>query len=201
MKPHGNFKAVTIPLRRLNRALYTSSTFPPFPPSINSSIPSSSHYLPYDAQPSSSSSRPTSTLLPTTPGPAPQNPKAPSGQTAHPSLALSPIPPFNSGPVRSPTSASLPAFAFYPPLISPLFFPHVAASSAEQPAVSAYRFESGAYGIPKRGAGGAGKNNDGPGLELDLAVQVGEDSYFLRPVSNDIFISISIDPISLRPIY
>ncbi|KAF8493577.1 phosphatase 2C-like domain-containing protein [Gautieria morchelliformis] len=91
-------------------------------------------------------------------------------------IALSPLP-------RSPQSSNSTTQAYlFPPTSFPSHFPYLSPSSILSPASKrsrlTYHLDSDAYGIPKRRA----HTHVGTcASDLDLAVQVGEDSYFLRP--------------------
>lgn len=113
-----------------------------------------------------------------------QNSQTQSSQPLTPSpplqIALSPLP-------RSPQSSNSTTQAYlFPPTSFPSHFPYLSPSSILSPASKrsrlTYHLDSGAYGIPKRRAHthvAHAHNTHMP--DLNLAVQVGEDAYFLRP--------------------
>lgn len=110
---------------------------------------------------------------------------SPHSQT-QPSQPLTPSAPLQTIPSPLPRSAGqssnsnsqvslFPSTSFFPSN-----FPYFTPGSLHAPVVKrsrlTYQLNTGAYGIPKRRA-----HTIAASAELDLAVQVGEDAYFLRP--------------------
>ncbi|KAI0050115.1 hypothetical protein FA95DRAFT_1587898 [Auriscalpium vulgare] len=149
-------------------------------------------------------SRPNSHVLSTTrlPIEAKAEPEAPNNGHGHhggpvppSSIALtSPHANAQSSLNGVPSTALLPPTFFpYPPIVnSSLDAPSPAPSTSTSATKLRYHFDVGAYGIPKRNPTGAVAGRDGHGSAaawgvpsrdvegLDLAVQVGEDAYFVR---------------------
>ncbi|KII84710.1 hypothetical protein PLICRDRAFT_57238 [Plicaturopsis crispa FD-325 SS-3] len=159
----------TAPTRVRSRSLYSSSLAffdsPPPPPPPPTSRPGnphivSTHRLPVDGaeNPHQHHSNPPPYSLALTP--------------SH-SLPSSPLPPGSS-------YHGQPIFFPYPPTTALLYSAppkHAHRAHAKHPLLR-FQLDVGAYGIPKRRAHASGtQQSDGP---MDLAVQVGEDAYFVR---------------------
>ena len=120
------------------------------------------------------------------PGGTPPNSSTTHNSQTQPSQPLTPSPPLQialSPLPRSPQSSNSTSQAYlFPPTSFPSHFPYLSPSSILSPASKrsrlTYHLDSGAYGIPKRRAHA---HVGTYGSDLDLAVQVGEDAYFLRP--------------------
>jgi hypothetical protein len=205
MKSH--LKSV-IPRRSHHRYLYTSIQ-PIFNPSYHSSI-----LIPSYFDQSQLPSTPTPpTRLVTNPGPTSKHSSQTSNNTGT-SLLLPFLPPPLSPLLQPlPNSSSRFSSILLSSTLSPSS-PDSAPTATSESSTPTYRFDSGGYGIPKTKRPGKQKNlptdelpardsrlgvsiGIGGGMDfmdvpsenenLELSVQVGEDSYFLRPVRCDLF--------------
>lgn len=124
-------------------------------------------------------------------------------------LSASPIPTTTPGSSRTPPNSpgAIPPI-FFPTQapIAPAFLPSILQSTERAHTRPVYRLDSGAYGIPKSRLKRSSNMtlvstplepclSTQPSSEiLDLSIQVGDDSYFMHPVSLDPLPTISLRP-------